>query len=860
MPLRPSTIGLRTLGKDVHKLAAALPFESGGPGVTDHGLLDGLADDDHANYVHLDNPKIITGQNSFTPGTPQAPFLLGTNARDITVIGFQADKLNKSVSTSGLGLSGGGALTANQTITLTSNSAPTDAQILASNANGYLQLVRLGIGVTPSFPLHIEEATTNQFVIAYDGTNYANINVASDGKLWMKSTGTGGGSIELQDDVTVSALLGVGIAPTSALHVRSITTPQFKLEYDATYISSMSISGAGTLSITATNNVLLDPTGYVEFNPAGKDILPSTNYDLNIGAINKKYLTLHAAELWVETLVAQDTLATIGGRILVGPTTILTSDLTDVATTIYVKHNQMTSGDTVYLEANGAVEFISIDSAPSGVGPYTYTVTRNLDGSGGNAWSAGDAMFNTGTTGDGFIDLYSVAGVDAASTAGPTIVGNVRKSTTYNDWIEHWAIGNLDGLYGYTVDTYGVGLGEYGVDHIVIDSTNGIRFRDASDNVQAQLTGSVWTLGDTAGGEYVSISSGGVDLYGGGLKVVSLSTSGDVTLGQVALNQGNVHWNSTDKVLEFRGGVGGTTITMHIDTNGDLVTGPPGGTNWAKITTDGLSIDVPSAVADDRGLLFRYSTFANIFARATGWYNIAGPYWGLILDASGFTPKAGVGQSWIELGKLDGDGNQIKLHTNRIRAYGGFNIDVGLVVGDTTTTPSDNNLVVIGDTWIGSGLAVGDIFASAPGTGDIYATGSIHSTTALACVVYKFEQVIAANGVWNNISFSTEEHDSNTMWAVGDPTKLYATEAGYYHIIAWIGWGNGVEYTQARILHQGTTQIGFQYRDRVATGYENYVISTLDYFTAGQFVTIGCRQGHTSTRLCTVRASMHKVP
>ena len=44
-------------------------------------------------------------------------------------------------------------------------------------------------------------------------------------------------------------------------------------------------------------------------------------------ASTRKFLTLHAAELWVETLVAQDTMATIGGRILVGPTTTLTVDL-----------------------------------------------------------------------------------------------------------------------------------------------------------------------------------------------------------------------------------------------------------------------------------------------------------------------------------------------------------------------------------------------------------------------------------------------------------------------------------------------------------------------------------------------------
>ena len=66
---------------------------------------------------------------------------------------------------------------------------------------------------------------------------------------------------------------------------------------------------------------------------------------------------------------------------------------------------------------------MGITSAPSGTGPYTYTVVRNLDGSGGNTWYAGDAVFNTGTTNEGFIDLYSIDSVRAGTTTGPTIAG-----------------------------------------------------------------------------------------------------------------------------------------------------------------------------------------------------------------------------------------------------------------------------------------------------------------------------------------------------------------------------------------------------------------------------------------------------
>ena len=241
-----------------------------------------------------------------------------------------------------------------------------------------------------------------------------------------------------------------------------------------------------TLADKSGGNLSIAPAGDIILDPTGNDVLPASNYDINLGMLSKKYLTLHAAELWVETLVAQDTIATIGGRVLVGPTTVLTADLVAAGTTITVKHNQMTNGDRVYMEANGKVEFMAITSSAGGsAGAYTYSVTRNLDGSGANDWYAGDAVFNTGQIGNGFIDLYSVRGVKTASQAGPTIVGNVRNSSTYNDWTEHWAIGNLNGLYGYGVDTYGVGLGKYAASNanFAIDATNGLRIRNYTTNL-----------------------------------------------------------------------------------------------------------------------------------------------------------------------------------------------------------------------------------------------------------------------------------------------------------------------------------------------------------------------------------------
>jgi hypothetical protein len=217
-------------------------------------------------------------------------------------------------------------------------------------------------------------------------------------------------------------------------------------------------------------------SGDITMAPAGGEVLPDVGGTRNLGTLTRKWGAVNAAELWVETLVAQDTMATIGGRVLVAPTTSLVADLTTSATTIHVKANTLASGDRVVLQSNGNLEWMAVTSSASGsAGNYSYSVTRNLDGSGANTWSAGDAVLDTGASGDGYIDLYSVDGLIPGSTAGPTIVGNVRTGTTWSAVEPRWAIGNLEGLYGYSSATYGAAFGDPDGAWLKVDASNGVR-------------------------------------------------------------------------------------------------------------------------------------------------------------------------------------------------------------------------------------------------------------------------------------------------------------------------------------------------------------------------------------------------
>ena len=114
---------------------------------------------------------------------------------------------------------------------------------------------------------------------------------------------------------------------------------------------------------------------------SAENVYPAQPYATNIGSLQEKFLSIHAAELWVETLVAQETIATIGGRVFVGPTTTLTDPVSgdpddadprpvfDFYNYIRTRHNQMRPGDTVLLQARARVEFMRVISGPEELDP-----------------------------------------------------------------------------------------------------------------------------------------------------------------------------------------------------------------------------------------------------------------------------------------------------------------------------------------------------------------------------------------------------------------------------------------------------------------------------------------------------------
>jgi len=598
-------------------------------------------------------------------------------------------------------------------------------RVLNLNASG---AIANGRGISIATPAYTGAITTLTGLYIEDqlvgGTNYAIY--------------TNGGANRLGDQLTID-----GSQDAIQLIVKANATQTANLQEwqnsGGTAMTSITPTGgilfAGANSITTgADSLTIAPAGDIILNPTGNDVMPGTGYDINLGSLITKYLSIHAAELWVSTLVSQNTVATIGGRILIGPTTSLTRDLASAATTIYVKHNEMASGDRAYMESNSMVEFFAITSAPTleGAGDYSYTVTRNLDGTGANDWIAGDAMFNTGAAGDGFIDIYSVGGVD--SGVGPAIAGNVRIDTTYNNWSTHWAIGNLNGTYGYASAVYGAAFGEYvaGKNHITIDSTSGFRIFNGVATVMGQ-----WAVdGD------VFIGS---DISDPGLTYISIFTTpqtyntevfeaGDMLIGDNTASKANIFWDKNGGILYFRGG---QTPQAYVATDGTITAG--GGK--VRISSTGIELDKSTAGisninaykfktgAAEYGGIYSYSAAGNVFDYTA--YAIAAK--ASTIDINTNAP-AGYGATTIvqaygstaaSLAQIYVYGTTITSPTIQFNIGGTTRAEItNAAISLNLPTTVTGDAIVTVDGRFGGGLYVGSVAAD-PGVGDLYVTSDV---------------------------------------------------------------------------------------------------------------------------------------
>lgn len=324
------------------------------------------------------------------------------------------------------------------------------------------------------------------------------------------------------------------------------------LELDSLNVTTIADAGSATY-------VEIVPAGDIILDPGGSDVLPGGSIEDDLGDYNRMWRTLFAAELYVETLVAQDVLATIGGRVMVAPTTKLIADCASGASTIDVEHNNLSSGGFVILKAapGGIAQFeaMKVTSAASAItGGYRYSVTRNVDGTGANGWVAGDAVAYIGdAVGEGYIELTSTQTVH--NDLGPNITVYVRTATTnWNDVNPVVSMGNLESFVDYSADEFGFATGNdlaltptTGFKGLTADRTNGLRLFNTDIKL---YNGATQTVDITAAGNVKF----GIDVSAAtSTGFTFTASSGDVLLGESAGNR--VFWDHSANTLYVRGSI-----------------------------------------------------------------------------------------------------------------------------------------------------------------------------------------------------------------------------------------------------------------------------------------------------------------
>ena len=246
-------------------------------------------------------------------------------------------------------------------------------------------------------------------------------------------------------------------------------------------------------------------------------IMPHISDFYDLGSSASLWRKIWASELSA-IVFAQYTQVLLGGWFTVSKGEgVLEAAVSTSATSILLDSSSVDIGDIIIFRGLGStgnpqVEYMLI----TGKSGTTYSVTRNLDGSGANEWPAGSVYANYGTTGNGRIELnaYDTPRISVFSHAS-TIAG-YREQVRIGDLINGW---------GYSTSTYGSAFGAYesGKANITIDPTNGIRLRNYNTNA-VHLDGEKVVIGEYASGKpNVLIDSNGLYIRNYTTQIIKLT-------------------------------------------------------------------------------------------------------------------------------------------------------------------------------------------------------------------------------------------------------------------------------------------------------------------------------------------------
>jgi hypothetical protein len=610
-----------------------------------------LLDDQGPQFALTSGARAFSGQVTISPASIAAPFALGANAQGQLVTGLNADLLDglhfsdlenafvsqNTLVIAGDGLTGGGALSGNVTLSVLSvNSAldvsfegvevvlavPSGLQISSglmiadSLAGNGLTIASKVLNVGAGTLISVGADTVGlangsaQYQVPVTGANpytpaYTALSSFAGGGLLFSGgvfvVGAGSGITVNADDVALNwgtptittiqpddaASYGSSANPARSDHRHAIATA-------APAANSVNLAasteGIGTSFARADHTHQLDQsiaptwTGQHLFqnNIVARHIRPEATdtYDLGTSVYwwNQSFISQINAVIF-----AEQTIQLLGGWFIVPKDAGKLPAVSSAQTQIDFG-KAMTVGHFILIKAHdtsGAIktEYMQIGTLVSGT---TYNVTRDLAAANSPdpTWADGTPYMLLGASGDGRIEL------NAYDTPRISLV---NQGATYNAQSELVRIGDLNGNWGYGTQTFGVAIGARATStvNLTVEATNGFRiFNNATQLAQWDASGNILIGQAIAGQSNLYLSAGMVQIRNNTTVLGQWDASGNILIGQAAASQSNVY--ITSGAVQWRTN---TTVNAELTSAGVLLLGDDAGGEYISIdSTNGVRL------------------------------------------------------------------------------------------------------------------------------------------------------------------------------------------------------------------------------------------------------------------------------
>ena len=212
------------------------------------------------------------------------------------------------------------------------------------------------------------------------------------------------------------------------------------------------------------------------------------------------------------SVFAETTISAVSGQMVISIGDILITDLEATATTIQVSTNTLKIDDIIQFKASSTlVEWMRIETGSIPVtGGFQYGVERDLEGVGPSTLAAGTACVRKGNAtdlrlaqplasgeADGAFGALQPGGSGSASSGGWIVLDGeassfsviTRQGPVWNQFQTTVKIGNLQGVLDYTLETWGMFIGDDN-DYMAYDEVQGLRIQFVGSSYDTTISGS----------------------------------------------------------------------------------------------------------------------------------------------------------------------------------------------------------------------------------------------------------------------------------------------------------------------------------------------------------------------------------